>query len=191
MMRRRPSFANRRKFLAQAGGLAAVAAGAPFGIGGVDALAKGFDHDGRFGPRRRRRRRPRPRPIEPARQRRIQNPARGGAVSQKTAQRPAPHQWRRAACANAVGSFTKSLPHTMDGLVVPEAYAALRHAMSTADPADFDVIRAAAWRSCPIPSPRSRFRWTAPIRISPASACLRRSRAPRRPARWRNCTGSR
>ena len=42
--------------------------------------------------------------------------------------------------ANAVGNFTKTLPHTMDGLVVPEAYAALRHAMSTADPADFDII---------------------------------------------------
>ena len=28
----------------------------------------------------------------------------------------------------------------MNGLVVPEAYAALRHAMSTADPADFDAI---------------------------------------------------
>jgi membrane-associated phospholipid phosphatase len=38
------------------------------------------------------------------------------------------------------GSFTKTLPHTADGLVVPEAYSALRHAMATGDPADFDVI---------------------------------------------------
>src|SRR6185295_19853905 len=121
MMRRRPSFANRRKFLAQAGGLAAVAAGA-FGIGRVDALAKEFDHDGRFGHEAYK----------------IRHEAALFHRKQPSARHLTNGDERRY--ANAVGNFTKALPHTMDGLVVPEAYAALRHAMATADPADFDVI---------------------------------------------------
>src|SRR5258705_2155721 len=40
MTSRHLSFANRRKFLAQAGGLAAIAAGAPFGIGDVNVSAE-------------------------------------------------------------------------------------------------------------------------------------------------------
>src|SRR6185295_11666204 len=121
MMRRRPSFANRRKFLAQAGGLAAVAAGA-FGIGRVDALAKEFDHDGRFGHEAYK----------------IRHEAALFHRKQPSARHLTNGDERRY--ANAVGNFTKALPHTMDGLVVPEAYAALRHAMSTADPTDFDAI---------------------------------------------------
>jgi membrane-associated phospholipid phosphatase len=134
MMRRRPSFANRRKFLAQAGGLAAVAAGAPFGIGLVDALAKEFDHDGRFDDDDH---------HDRSNQRaneayRIRHEAALFHRKQPSARHLTNGDERQY--ANAVGNFTKTLPHTMDGLVVPEAYAALRHAMSTADPADFDVI---------------------------------------------------
>lgn len=40
MTSRHLPFANRRKFLAQAGGLAAIAAGAPFGIGDVNVSAE-------------------------------------------------------------------------------------------------------------------------------------------------------
>jgi membrane-associated phospholipid phosphatase len=133
MMRRRPSFANRRKFLAQAGGLAAVAAGAPFGIGRVDALAKEFDHDGRFDDDHHDRSNQRANEAY-----RIRHEAALFHRKQPSARHLTNGDERRY--ANAVGNFTKTLPHTMDGLVVPEAYAALRHAMSTADPADFDVI---------------------------------------------------
>jgi len=133
MMRRRPSFANRRKFLAQAGGLAAVAA-APFGIGGVDALAKEFDHDDHGHDHD---------DHDRSNQRandayKIRHEAALFHRKQPSATHLTNGDERRY--PNAVGNFTKTLPHTMDGLVVPEAYAALRHAMATADPADFDLI---------------------------------------------------
>ena len=133
MMRHRPSFAHRRKFLAQAGGLAAIAAGVPFGIGGVDALSKAVDQDDRF--------------LDGHRDRSNQRANDAYKIRHEAAlfhrkQPSARHLTNgdETRYANAVGSFTKTLPHTMDGLVVPEAYAALRHAMSTTDPADFDVI---------------------------------------------------
>jgi membrane-associated phospholipid phosphatase len=130
----RPSFANRRKFLAQAGGLAAVAAGAPFGIGRVDVLAKEFDHDGRFDDDHHHDR-SNQRAIDAYR---IRREAALFHRRQPGARHRTNGDERRY--ANAIGNFTKTLPLTMDGLVVPDAYAALRHAMSTADPADFDVI---------------------------------------------------
>src|SRR4051812_2435638 len=134
-MMRRSSFANRRKFLAQAGGLAAVAAAAPFGIGGVDALAREFDDDGQF--------RDDDHDHDRSNQRandayKLRHESALFHKKQPGARHLTNDDERRY--ANAVGSFTKSLPHTMDGLVVAEAYAALRHAMATADPADFDAI---------------------------------------------------
>ncbi|HMD33362.1 MAG TPA: hypothetical protein VKH42_00275, partial [Vicinamibacterales bacterium] len=124
MTRRRPSFANRRKFLAQAGGVAAIAAGAPFGFGHVNVSAE------ELGPSK-----PNQRVADAYK---IRHEA---ALFQKGLPVP-PHDTNGddTRYANAVASFTKSLLHTADGLVVPDAYEALRHAMSTADPADFDAI---------------------------------------------------
>jgi membrane-associated phospholipid phosphatase len=123
-MMRHPPIGNRRKFLAQAGGLAAIAAGAPFGIGDVNVLAEELG------------------PLKPnqrvADAYKLRHEA---ALFHKNLPIPA-HDTNDddTRYANAIGSFTKTLPHTADGLVVPEAYEALRHAMSTADPADFDAI---------------------------------------------------
>jgi len=124
MTSRHLSCANRRKFLAQAGGFAAIAAGAPFGIGDVNVSAE------ELGPRK-----PNQRVADAYK---IRHEA---ALFQKGLPVPA-HDTNGddTRYANAVGSFTKSLPHTPDGLVVSEAYEALRHALSTADPADFDAI---------------------------------------------------
>src|SRR3954468_9399059 len=124
MTRPRPRIGNRRAFLAQAGGLAAIAAGAPFGIGDVNLSAE------ELGPRK---------PHQPvADAYKLRHEA---ALFHKG--QPLPSHGTNGddtRYANAVASFTKTLPHTGDGLVQPEAYAALRHAMDTADPADFDVI---------------------------------------------------
>jgi membrane-associated phospholipid phosphatase len=124
MTRPRPRFGNRRRFLAHAGGLAAIAASAPFGIGDVNLSAE------ELGPRK-----PNQRVADAYKLRHE------AALFHKGLPLPS-HDTngddRRY--ANAVASFTKTLPHTADGLVQPEAYAALRHAMDTADPADFDVI---------------------------------------------------
>ena len=124
MKRRRTSFANRRQFLAQAGGLAAIAAGAPFGIGDATLLAE------ELGPRK-----PNQRVADAYKLRHE------AALFHKGLPIP-PHGTNGddTRYANAIGSFTKTLPHTADGVVLPEAYEALRHAMATADPADFDVI---------------------------------------------------
>ena len=79
----------------------------------------------------------------------------------------------------------------MDGLVVPEAYAALRHAMSTADSADFDVIPRGGVAK--LSNPQSAFAFQMDgadshqlgIRVPPAFASAETA------ARWRSCTGSR
>lgn len=115
---------NRRRFLARAGGVAAVATAAPFGIGAVDLLAEELGPD-----------KPNQRVADAYKLRHE------AALFHKNLPIPS-HDTNDddTRYSNAVGSFTKTLPHTADGLVVPEAYAALRHAMSTADPADFDVI---------------------------------------------------
>jgi hypothetical protein len=42
--------------------------------------------------------------------------------------------------ANRIGSFSKFLPHDVNGEVDGAAFAALVHAMDTADPADFELI---------------------------------------------------
>jgi len=115
---------NRRRFLAQAGGLAAIAAGAPFGIGHVNLLAEELGPD-----------KPHQRVADAYKLRHE------AALFHK--HQPLPdHETNRddTRYSTHIGSNTKSLPHTMDGLVVPEAYQALRHAMSTADPDDFDLI---------------------------------------------------
>ena len=124
MTRRRLPVGNRRRFLAQAGGFAAIAAAAPFGIGDVSLIAE------ELGPRK-----PNQRVADAYKLRH------DAAFFDKNLPIPA-HDTNDddTRYANAIASFTKSLPHTADGLVVPEAYEALRHAMSTADPADFDVI---------------------------------------------------
>ena len=124
MKRRRTSFANRRQFLAQAGGLAAIAAGAPLGIGDATLLAE------ELGPGK-----PNQRVADAYKLRHE------AALFHKGLPIP-PHGTNGddTRYANAIGSFTKTLPHTADGVVLPEAYEALRHAMATADPADFDVI---------------------------------------------------
>src|SRR6476620_559073 len=117
MTRRRPPMENRRKFLAQAGGLAAIAAGAPFGIGHVELLAE------ELGPRK-----PNQRVADAYKLRHE------AALFHKNL--PIPDNATNGddtRYATRIGSNTKSRPHTMDGLVVPEAYEALRHAMSTAD----------------------------------------------------------
>jgi membrane-associated phospholipid phosphatase len=124
MTRARPRIDNRRAFLAQAGGLAAIAAGAPFGIGDVNLSAE------ELGPRK-----PQQRLADAYKLRHE------AALFHKGL--PLPSHGTNGddtRYANAVASFTKTLPHTVDGLVQPDAYAALRHAMDTADPADFDVI---------------------------------------------------
>jgi len=120
----RPRIGNRRTFLAHAGGLAAIAAGAPFGIGDVNVSAE------ELGPRK-----PNQRVADAYKLRHE------AALFHKGLPLPS-HDTNDddTRYANAVASFTKTLPHTTDGLVLPEAYAALRHAMSTGDPADFDVI---------------------------------------------------
>ena len=41
---------------------------------------------------------------------------------------------------NEMGSFTKNLPHDVNGEVDRAAFAALVHAMRTADPEDFERI---------------------------------------------------
>jgi hypothetical protein len=41
---------------------------------------------------------------------------------------------------NKVATFTKGLPHDDDGHVIPAAYAAMRHALTTGSPADFESI---------------------------------------------------
>jgi membrane-associated phospholipid phosphatase len=120
----RPRIDNRRTFLAHAGGLAAIAAGAPFGVGDVNVLAE------ELGPRK-----PNQRVADAYKLRH------DAALFHKGLPLPShDSNGDDTRYANAVASFTKTLPHTMDGLVLPEAYEALRHAMSTGDPADFDVI---------------------------------------------------
>jgi hypothetical protein len=42
--------------------------------------------------------------------------------------------------ANKIGNYSKGLPHNSDGTVVLAAYNAMVHALSTADPADFEAI---------------------------------------------------
>src|SRR3954466_12775971 len=112
MTRPRPRIDNRRAFLAQAGGLAAIAAGAPFGIGDVNLSAE------ELGPRK-----PHQRVADAYKLRHE------AALSHKGQPLPS-HDTNGddTRYANAVASFTKTLPHAGDGLVVSEAYAALRHA---------------------------------------------------------------
>src|SRR5580765_8702840 len=92
--------ANRRKFLAQAGGLAAIAAGAPFGIGDINLLAE------ELGPRKLNQR------VADAYKLRHE-----AALFHKGLPIP-PHDTNGddTRYANAIGSFTKTLPHTADGV---------------------------------------------------------------------------
>jgi hypothetical protein len=125
----------RRKFLTQVGGLAAVAAGVPF-AGGTPLRA--FDHghgdghgdhddqgDDALEERAREAYQLR---VEAARFQRHQ---------------PQPSQRSNGderRYSNFIGNFSKSLPHDAFGIVDPAAYNALRRAMKSADPADFDAI---------------------------------------------------
>jgi hypothetical protein len=43
---------------------------------------------------------------------------------------------------NFIGNYSKGLPHNALGEVVPAAYVALKHALKTGDPADFDLVPA-------------------------------------------------
>lgn len=63
------------------------------------------------------------------------------AIAQKNAPMPS-HPTNRDddGLADFVGSFSKTLPHDAFGRVQPNAYAMLRNALTTGDPADFDLI---------------------------------------------------
>jgi hypothetical protein len=134
-MRSQPSpVSGRRKFLKKVGGMAAVAAGAPFALdtvmratGHEQGGGHGHDHDADAALERRAREAYRLR-VEAARFQR---------------DRPQPSQRANGdeqRYSSYIGNFSKTLPHDAFGTVDPVAYQALLRAMRTADPADFAAI---------------------------------------------------
>jgi hypothetical protein len=124
----------RRKFLAQVGGLAAVAAGVPFaGVAPMRTADHGHEdehgdhHDADDALEERAREAYRLR-VEAARFHRHQ---------------PMPSQRSNGderRYPDFIGNFSKTLPHDAFGIVDPAAYEALRRAMNSADPNDFSAI---------------------------------------------------
>ena len=117
---------NRREFLAHVGGAAATVAGVASLATNAAAQGRENGHDESRSQRR----------ANQAFQVRLQAALfqrENGAVSH-----PINGDERRY--PNRIGSFSKTLPHDANGEVDPAAFDALVHAMSTADPDDFERI---------------------------------------------------
>jgi hypothetical protein len=124
----------RREFLTTVGGIAAVAAGAPFAVG---TPARAADHERERGhddnhddddPLAQRARQAEKLRVEAARfQRRQPMPSQRSNGDERL-------------YPNFVGNFSKALPHDGFGIVDPAAYRALRRAMQSGDPDAFDAI---------------------------------------------------
>jgi membrane-associated phospholipid phosphatase len=124
----------RRKFLRKVGGLAAVAASAPFAFD-IPAGASGDEHEGGHG---------HDHDTDDALERRAREAYRL-RVDAARFQRDQPQPSQRSngdeqRYSNFIGNFSKTLPHDAFGTVDPAAYQALLRAMRTADPDDFAAI---------------------------------------------------
>jgi len=140
---------DRRKFLTQVGGLAAVAAGVPFGVG-TPVYAKEHELDDDHGADNALERRARDAyklRVEAARFQRNQ---------------PQPSQQsngdeRRYRDHDFIGNFTKTMPHDAFGHVDSVAYEALLKAMKSADPDDFAAIPRGQGAVARLSNPQSAF----------------------------------
>jgi membrane-associated phospholipid phosphatase len=126
----------RRKFLAQVGGVAAVAAGIPFAAPtplradrGHGATATTTTTTGTM----------RSKSARAMRTGCVSTPRASSGISPQPSQRSNDDE-RRYRDQDFIGNFTKTLPHDTLGHVDPAAYKALLRAMKTADPADFAAI---------------------------------------------------
>lgn len=117
----------RRKFLTQVGSLAAVAASVPFAAGTSVRADEKDDHD-QGNPLERRARDAEKLRVDAAKfqRRQPQPPQRSNGDEERY--------------PTFIGNFSKTLPHDAFGHVDPAAYNALRGAMASADPKDFDAI---------------------------------------------------
>ncbi len=120
---------NRREFLAHVGGAAATVAG----VASLGTSAAAHEREGGHDDESRALRRRARDAFEVRLQAALFQKAQGAtshAISGDERRYP-----------NRIGSFSKMLPHDANGEVDPAAFDALVHAMSTADPEDFERIR--------------------------------------------------
>ena len=90
-----------------------------------------------------------------------------------------------------IGSFSKFLPHDANGEVDGAAFAALVHAMRTADPADFELIPLGGAGKLVNPQAGFAFGFSARTRRPTPVRVRRDSPARKRQARWWSCIGRR
>ena len=86
---------------------------------------------------------------------------------------------------NRIGSFSKTLPHDGNGEVDAQAFDALVHAMSTADPTDFEAIPLGGIQKLANPQSGFAFGFGGCTRTQRAFRRRHGSRAQKRPRKWR------